>query len=118
MWLSVWCAQVFLMHVPLAGRGPSTIPHLDKVAHAGLYFCLTLAGAVRLGVLRRRVAGRTLLLWALVYAVYGILDEQTQPWTGRTAELDDWLADLVGIAGATLLGAWLRPSGRPSEATK
>jgi VanZ family protein len=30
------------------------------------------------------------------------VDELTQPWVGRWAELDDWIADAVGTAAGIL----------------
>ncbi|MDO8631802.1 MAG: VanZ family protein, partial [Phycisphaerales bacterium] len=108
-WLGFWGLLVLLTHVPLT-HGPSTrIPHLDKIAHFGLYFGLALLGAVRLVACERILRVRKLVLWGVLYAVYGVMDELTQPWARRTADVEDWLADAFGIAAATWLAIlWLR----------
>jgi VanZ family protein len=46
------------------------------------------------------------MLWALVYLVYGALDELTQPLTGREADVADWVFDAIGVGLATL-SLWL-----------
>ena len=100
-WLGVWGFTALLTHVPLPRGGTSPIPHLDKVAHFGLYFLLTYLGAARLVASGAGVSARTFVLWGVFYGVYGVVDELTQPWIRRTADLADWLVDLVGIASAT-----------------
>jgi len=100
-WLGVWGFTALLTHVPLPKGGTSPIPHLDKVAHFGLYFLLTYLGAARLVASGASVSVRSFVLWGLIYGVYGVVDELTQPWTKRTADLNDWLIDCVGIASAT-----------------
>jgi len=100
-WLSLWGVMVLLMHVPLPHSGVPRVPYLDKVAHFGLYFALSFLGAVRLVAFGSRITIDRLILWGGLYGVYGAIDELTQPWTHRTADLNDWLADAVGIASAT-----------------
>ena len=108
-WLGFWGFLVLPMHVPLPPGGGTRIPHLDKIAHFGLYFVLALLGAVRLAAYERILRVRKLVLWGVFYAVYGVIDELTQPWTRRTADVDDWLADAFGIAAATWFAIiWLR----------
>lgn len=44
----------------------------------------------------------------LLLALYGALDEATQPFFGRDAGVFDWLYDLLGAGGALLLMEVLR----------
>ena len=53
-------------------------------------FWLTLTLYGRGGIAR-------LLLVALVLSAYAAIDELTQPWFRRTADLEDWMVDSVGI---------------------
>ncbi len=92
-------------HVPLDGVTLPIWPiPIDKVFHftayAGLAFLLaTLAAAIWTGT-----GGRWwghLLRYAAVLplvALYGVLDEVTQPIVGRTADPTDYAADLAGAA--------------------
>lgn len=108
-WLGFLGLVALLTHVPLPHGGASRIPHLDKIAHFGLYFVLALLGALRLATYERILPTRKLVLWGVFYALYGVIDELTQPWTGRNADIDDWLADASGIAAATWFAIiWLR----------
>ncbi len=85
-------------------------PHADKVVHAAMYFGLAALVACSLaawgGWDRPKAAiGTATLLW-LSLGVYAAIDELTQPWVGRTADLLDWLADMGGVTLALWLG-WL-----------
>jgi VanZ family protein len=99
-------AMATATHVPLTGvRLPEwrLIP-IDKLFHftayAGLAFLLsTLAAAIWTGTEGkpwRHVARYAAVL--PVVAVYGALDEITQPAVGRTADRLDWTADVAGAA--------------------
>jgi VanZ family protein len=55
------------------------------------------------------VAAASVGLWLGVWgviAVYGAVDELTQPWAGRFCDLNDWLADIGGGAIGLAL-AWV-----------
>ncbi|HTN77123.1 MAG TPA: VanZ family protein, partial [Pirellulaceae bacterium] len=69
--------------------------HNDKIAHfvayAGLAFLLTSAVLVT-----QPFRWRLLIYVLLVIAVYGAFDELTQIPVGRTADIQDWIADCVG----------------------
>jgi len=45
----------------------------------------------------------------LACAVYGVLDEVTQIPVGRSCDLYDWFADVIGIAVGILAFRYLRP---------
>jgi VanZ family protein len=48
---------------------------------------------------------RALALSFVGLAVYGLIDEATQPYFGRTFDLWDWTADIVGAAAGTVITA-------------
>jgi len=95
-----WLLALTATHVPAAKI--TTTGMGDKKLHAVGYFVLGIAFTAAMagwGVGR----GRRALLVAGVLAVYGALDELTQPLVNRHASPWDWLADLAGIAAAVLL---------------
>lgn len=85
-----WAAMAVGTHLPPGPPGPPWVS--DKVLHFGGYFGLA---ALLAATFRRRP------LWTVVAvaAVYGAVDEITQPPFGRTADVWDWVA---GVAGAVL----------------
>lgn len=101
-----WLSLLIATHIP--GNIQSFQPSInDKVAHfftfALLGALLTLTWAVPSGRLKLRH-----LLWAwLVLAVYGIIDECTQPLVSRSAEMWDWVADVTGAGLGILLAAFI-----------
>jgi VanZ family protein len=95
------------------------VPGKDKTLHVAAFGVLT---ALLLNVLVRRPALRhrwSIVVLALaIVGIYGALDERTQPWTGRTCDLFDWLADMAGAAMACLaylVISAIRPVRRRSE---
>lgn len=105
-----WCSIATATHVPM---DQSKLPKLryfsiDKVFHfssyAGLAFLLsTLIAAIWSTHERgwRGVARYAPVL--LVAAIYGLIDEISQPPVGRTADPLDWIADMLGATtGLTL----------------
>jgi len=94
----LWAAGIWWLSSNPSPPGSSwlEIPHLDKVAHFGLFF----VQAILL-----RVAGVNAPLAFLAAAAWGGIDEVHQRFVpGRAAELGDWMADAVGAALGTL--AW------------
>ncbi len=74
----------------------------DKVVHFGGFFVLAWLLAT---VLSRRFSTPAVVsLTVAACAMYGLIDEVTQPAFGRTADVWDWVADMLGC-GAGLL-AW------------
>jgi VanZ family protein len=98
-----WLTMFTATHVP---RVPQPLPpgFTDKwqhyVAYAGLGFLLAVWWRLRRPLTFRAGVG----LFA-VTALYGALDELTQPWFGRDAELLDWRSDIIGAATGLALGA-------------
>ncbi len=95
----LWAAAIFL----LASRAVPDIgprfPHKDKVVHLCLY------GVLGWLVTRplRRAHGlplqKAVALAIILAALYGASDEWHQSFVPhRTADIDDWLADLIGAA--------------------
>lgn len=79
------------------------VPTNDKLLHFGAYFGLAFLSGAWLstqGIWRTRTA----FLCALSLAVFGAVDELTQPFFRRTAEWADWGADLLGIVSGLI--AW------------
>uniref|UniRef100_A0A7C2K0X2 VanZ-like domain-containing protein n=1 Tax=Schlesneria paludicola TaxID=360056 RepID=A0A7C2K0X2_9PLAN len=106
LWLfacGVYITAMFIgTHVPLDMRG-LTRDNNDKLLHfagyAGLGFLV--ATGLLLRTTRRGQfvwASLAILLWAWV-------DELTQPFVGRTADIYDWLADAAGCSVGMLV-AW------------
>jgi hypothetical protein len=88
----------------LAGTGGAP---LDKLAHA-LNFAVLTALFWQAGWVRR------LPILPAVMVAWCSFDELSQgiPGLGRTVDLDDWLANLAGIAVSTAFIAALRPAGQ------
>lgn len=90
-------ALVWATHYPRVERliGPNAPP--DKALHAYAYAGLALLSAATLaasgGWTLRRVA-----VLAAGLALFGVVDELTQPLFSRDAEWFDWLCDCLGIA--------------------
>jgi VanZ family protein len=100
------------MHIPKVGMGGLAIKGGDKVLHFCLYFLLAWLGGKAILSRSGRLRLSLLVLWSLVYIVYGGLDEWTQQYVGRTTSLHDWLADGAGVASAAVV-LWF--SSRGSE---
>ncbi len=114
-WVGYWALIFILTHIPIP-RGMRLPSGGDKVTHVVLYALLSTAGAVALWS-RGRANSRTLLLWAVVYLVYGVLDEVSQPMAGRTASVADWIANLAGVVlgTATMMLVVRRAHARPAQ---
>ena len=96
----LWLTAFAVTHTP-----SSELPHFsvgDKTLHVvgffglGGIFILTLV-AYRMATLRR------IVLVALAMMIYAGLDELTQPYFGRTADLLDWVSDMGGTTLAIIL---------------
>ena len=88
-------ALVIGTHLPKIG-GLVRTSGIDKLLHFGAYFvqATLAAGAV---AATGRLGRRNAVILVVVLAVFGGLDELTQPWFSRSAEWLDWLADCLGI---------------------
>ena len=93
-----WLALCVATHLPPAIAG---LPghHTDKLVHVLAYRWARLPLGHGVGPLDRvRSTGGTCSLPGWRSSLYGIADELTQPWFGRTASVGDWLADAIGAA--------------------
>lgn len=69
----------------------------DKLLHMAAYGVLGLLAALAYGDRWRIPSTAAVTLFALL-AVWGAVDEVTQPLFGRLADASDWVCDLVGSA--------------------
>lgn len=102
-WIGYWALLFIATHIPIDRRISERIPVGDLVIHAVAYSILAAIGGWRIVTSPHGQTTRRLLRWAGIYAAYGAIDEWLQPFTGRTASLADWLADLAGIVLGTCL---------------
>lgn len=121
--LLCWVAHAILFHMPIESRfaGPGL---RDKLVHVAGYFMLAVLAALAARPWSRgnepssapRAAWTSWLGIALLLAGYGLLDELTQPLTGRTFSWLDWIADLTGISlGLATTAAVRRAIGAATE---
>lgn len=112
-WISLFCGT----HIPRLPL-PSHFNLIDKVCHFAAFAVLALLATLACAT-RRRDAGvldwRTLRNLLLVIAAYGAFDEMTQPLVGRSRELLDWLADVMGALVGTAIFAGLWSVARRTE---
>jgi VanZ family protein len=99
-----WVALAVVTHLPPTRMPPTRVS--DKLAHFVVYALLA--------VLLWLASGPAHSLWRkaggvlAIIAVYGAVDELTQPLVGRYCMLDDWLANLAGGAAAVAVMAMIR----------
>lgn len=96
--------QLVVLYLPRGVEGPGTLPHLDKVVHAGIFGLVVVAGAWA------GVPGRWLVPGLAAHAV---LSEVVQGvlLPGRSGDVGDVVADLGGIGLGMLTVRVLRISG-------
>lgn len=105
---------VFSTHSPYAGKVASGATFSDKTLHFVAYAVLSFLALAALDS-HRRGAWKKVVKLFVVLAIFGALDELTQPPFGRTADWLDWYADLCGLAAGIALffaaGILLRAAG-------
>ena len=115
-WLPVilYCLLIFIQSSYPASQSLPSIPHMDKLAHAGAYALL--------GFLLFRAFQATsiwksavpiVILSALASSMFGISDEIHQHFVpSRTADIVDVLADVAGsFLGAVTANVFLNRNG-------
>ena len=117
VWIGYWMGMFALTHVPAPMHTPPVPAGSDTAVHFALFGGLAWLGIRwRLAVdLKPRTA--VWIAWAGVYMIYAGLDEWLQRFVDRMPSLYDWLADVAGVATATLLLILLhrsRPGGKPA----
>ncbi len=101
---------VILLIIPMGGEMPGPdIPHIDKLAHFGMFFVTGFISAYTFGFLSRlaqRLAAG--LAFGVVLALGTEIGQSFLPY--RTADIFDLLADITGVVfglfAFTLLYAW------------
>jgi VanZ family protein len=82
----------------------------DKLLHMASYAVLGLLAVLAYGSRWRRPATGVIALFFML-AAWGILDEATQPFFGRAADVIDWAYDVVGVvlglAAGLVASRWL-----------
>jgi len=102
-------------HMPHPPQELAELAGSDKRLHFAAYFVLAGLAAANLA-LRGWFHWRAILTLACGLATFAALDEITQPWVGREADLRDWLADQFGMVcglAAFALAWWLTPHKSP-----
>jgi VanZ family protein len=84
-----------LTHIP-QDMIPSTLRKggIDKLEHALAYGVITLLFLISI---RTSLTIRSALLLVLVVSFIGVFDEITQTFVNRTASVNDFIADIIGI---------------------
>lgn len=104
-WITVMTLGFIATHVPPFQHGgppPDRIIGADKLFHFVGFAGLSVATMHLLSQRRALLAAAALTFCFL--AVYGVIDEVTQPFFYRSKDVHDWLADLLGITFG--LGVW------------
>lgn len=123
--LFYWLALTIVMHMPLPPPLQEPEPGLptDKTVHFVLYAgfatilfrLLEQRAQVRPATRPATRFGRAAVVFAFC-AVHGYLEELTQPLSGRTYDLADFAADLIGISIALAVCLFALPF-QPARAT-
>jgi VanZ family protein len=116
--IAYWLAMFVATHVPRVPQQLSLMPGGDKsqhlIAYAGLAFLIGIRQSVGDSLGRKRA----MFVFGIV-ALYGVIDELTQIPVGRTADVNDWLADVTGAgAGLGLLTALRATLSRRAESRR
>ena len=110
--------------LPGAGRDMPGDKRLHLMAYAGLAGLLAAVLTSRLDGSRPAGRGmRQTVIWSIaavaIAVAFGLVDEATQPWTGRDFEWADWHADIAGaIVGAAVAAGAVRLWMRPAQAAE
>jgi len=112
VWLLALCAAFAATHVPLPAASAHRLPS-DKLLHFAGFAALGAVTSWRAGAGGRTPRPKTLMGWWGFLAAYAVIDELTQPLSGRMFEWADWAMDLCGAACSLLfLAVWRREGGR------
>lgn len=114
-----WVALFTLTHLPSNPVLTHVVTVKDKSAHTIAFGLLAALLAFVVCLVRRRFGIREAVACGVGLALYAGFDELTQPIVGRSCDIYDWAADLIGIAGGltfiwTLVVVW---RGRQDVAT-
>lgn len=93
------CIATWLMLKPASADTLPDVTHIDKLVHFVTFFLIALPAVI--------VRPQAWLGIALAASVLGGAIEIIQPWFGRTRELADFAADMLGAFAAVPVGRWL-----------
>ena len=97
-----WAFLFVLTHIPL--KSMMKIQFSDKLAHALAYGGLAILMRWVIYVWRRTSLKQYALI-VFICAIYATLDEQLQRFVpSRSCDLNDWIADMIGVGVFTSLG--------------
>lgn len=99
-----WFLLLMAMHFPGSAIPPELRPEegSDGAFHCVAYLVFAFLICRAFDALHRRkypAVNPPVLIYLFIFLVcitYGYVDEETQPWTGRTADSADWEADVLG----------------------
>lgn len=93
-----WAALILVLtSIPNPDVGGVGFPGADKIVHAALY--LVLGWLMARAMAAERASARRLVAVVALLAIFAAADELHQQWiAGRSAELLDWGADLLGAS--------------------
>lgn len=95
LWPVIVAGVIFAASSRSRVAAPEGIPHVDKVAHFGVY------GLLATLLCRLKPGWRGAVLGLTGAAVFGASDEWHQTYVpGREADLGDWITDTLGAAVA------------------
>lgn len=113
--VSIFTTAFVVTHLPPPDQPLKPLEH-DKLLHTIGFFGLGTVLTWRLTATHRLFPLYTVLAWYSVLLTYGAFDELTQPFTGRSCELLDFVADgfggLIGM-GLVILAQTMR--ARPAR---
>ena len=96
---------VCLTHMP---REPHQLEQFkDKTLHTVGYFMYAAVIYTAAGITWPRLRGLALIV-VLALALWAAADEITQPYFGRTCDILDWRADMIGAVTAVVILSSLR----------
>ncbi len=98
--VAYWITLFLLTHMKPIETG---VPGNDKLAHFVAYGILAFLFMLCLHVNGHRISRRWMLVTFALAITYGMLDEWSQMYVGRTCSFNDWIADAAGAAAGIFL---------------
>lgn len=102
--IAYWAACFTITHVPPSQVPSVSVPHVDKLVHFSMYLLLSILFSISFPKLGIKAF--------LVLLFYIAIDELSQPYFLRDAELLDGVADSLGsILGIFIVMYWPKRRG-------
>ncbi|RIK72321.1 MAG: hypothetical protein DCC67_19415 [Planctomycetota bacterium] len=90
-------------HLPIPPDALDVIDNKDKLLHFGGYAVLTVVVLAGWELTVGRLQPKHYFAVWLAGTVYGAIDELTQTYVGRSSDVNDWGADVLGIVAGLLV---------------